>query len=159
MARLWTKLGELGNLSRTTGEDSMKRFITIAAMLLSASVTHAQSGALDKLPPGYLQLLNSCISSGGQGGFRQPFPAGGVATADLLQAPAPLSGAPIKLVTVNVWSTAPSILAVTLKFWGSDGKEQQRILTNNASFTTTTKGAWLHINSGDYTILWCSRIQ
>lgn len=121
-------------------------------LLMATNAAHAQG-----LPSSFLPLMQACVASGGQVGFRFPNPQMTGFQSLSLYSPAM---ADIRKITVNVWSDQPSgQVFVQLVSTPGTGPEVVQPIPNNSSITTLAKLASLQVTAGNNMIVWCTHIS
>ncbi|MEG3143458.1 hypothetical protein U1839_02215 [Sphingomonas sp. RT2P30] len=121
-------------------------------LLMSANSAHAQG-----LPVSFIPLMEACVASGGQVGFRFPNPEMTGFQTFSLYSPAAVD---VRKITVNVWSNQPSgTNFVQLVSTPGTGSEIVQAIPNNSSFTTLAKLASLQVTAGNNVIVWCTHIS
>lgn len=120
-------------------------------LLMASNVAHAQG-----LPSSFTPLMEACVASGGQVGFRLPNPQNTGFQSFPLYSPA---AADLRKIAVNVWSNVPSgEVFVKLVSTPSSGDEIVQAIPNNSSFTTVARIASLQVTAGNNVIVWCTHI-
>lgn len=132
----------------------LRKFSILSSLplLMAANAAQAQG-----LPASFLPLMQACVASGGQVGFRFPNPQLTGFQSFSLYSPAIVD---VRKITVNVWSDQPSgEIFVQLASTPSTGPEIVQAIPNNSSITTLAKLASLRVTAGNNVIVWCTHIS